>query len=127
MKLLLDTHIFIWWDSSPDKLKPSTLDIINNTENQIYLSLVSLWELQIKNQLGKLSLNRPLKNLIEDQVQNNELKILPIQQNHIFELNQLPLIHKDPFDRLLIAQCLQEKLVLVTQDSLLSKYQISVL
>lgn len=126
MKLLLDTHTFLWWDSNPDRIPASTIALIQQSSNQILLSLVTPWEIQIKTQLGKLNLQAPLSNIIRQQTENG-ISILPITLSHILELDELPLHHKDPFDRLLIAQSRIEKATLVSCDSILEKYDCQVL
>ena len=116
MKLLLDTHVFIWWAGEPDKLSEKTLDACENRANRLILSIVSIWEMQIKMQLGKLKLKRSLKDLVENQQNINNLQILPVSPNHIFMLDNLPMHHSDPFDRLLISQAIEENLALVSKD-----------
>lgn len=125
-KYLIDSHIFIWADSKPlqANISPAALTVINNTENEIYLSMVSLWEIQIKMMLGKLTLSNPLNEAIQHYKADNMLKILPIQENHIFMLNTLPDIHKDPFDRLIIAQAIVENLPIITVDSVFKQYPV---
>ena len=124
MKLLIDTHIFLWLNSEPEKLSQKILTTCENPENQLYLSLISPWEIQIKQQLGKLKLESPLSKLIETQVNENNLIILPIKIEHIIELNNLPYIHKDPFDRMLIAQAKIESMTIVTADNKIKDYNI---
>ena len=124
MKLLLDTHTFIWWDSSPQKLSPKALAFCQNPENTLLLSIASIWEIQIKLQLGKLSLNLPLPELIESQQQTNNIELLPINLIHILTLDTLPKHHKDPFDRLLICQAIVEDAVLLSGDSTLANYPV---
>jgi PIN domain nuclease of toxin-antitoxin system len=126
MKLLLDTHTFIWWDSSPQKLSPKALALCQNPENTLLLSMASIWEIQIKLQLGKLSLNLPLPELIESQQQTNNIELLPINLTHVLTLDTLPKHHKDPFDRLLISQAIVEDAVLVSGDSILGNYPVKV-
>jgi PIN domain nuclease of toxin-antitoxin system len=126
MKLLLDTHTFIWWDSSPQKLSPKALALCQNPENTLLLSIASIWEMQIKLQLGKLSLNLPLPELIETQQQTNNIELLPINLIHVLTLDSLPNHHKDPFDRLLISQAIVEDAVLVSGDSILAKYPVKI-
>ena len=126
MKLLLDTHTFIWWDSSPQKLSPKALALCQNRENILLLSIGSIWEMQIKIQLGKLSLNLPLPELIESQQQTNNIEVLPINLTHLFTLDSLPNHHKDPFDRLLISQAIVENAVLVSGDSILANYAVKI-
>ena len=99
MKLLLDTHTFIFWDSQPSKLSQRVLELLTNKDNLRLLSVVSLWEIQIKQQLGKLTLNKTLEDIILIQ-QNNYIEILPVTVAHILALDSLPLYHKDPFDQL---------------------------
>lgn len=86
MKLLFDTHTFIWWDSEPTKLSQGALDFLTDTNNVKIISVVSIWEMQIKHQLGKLSLNMPLNNVIEEQQNRNQIQILPITVAHVLEL-----------------------------------------
>lgn len=125
MKLLLDTHTFIFWDSQPSKLSQRALELLTNKDNLRLLSVVSLWEIQIKHQLGKLTLNKTLEEIIIDQ-QNNYIEILPITVTHILALDSLPMHHKDPFDRLLIAQANIEDAVLISCDSVFANYSVKV-
>jgi len=125
MKLLLDTHTFIFWDSQPSKLSQRALELLTNKDNLRLLSVVSLWEIQIKQQLGKLTLNKTLEDIILIQ-QNNYIEILPITVAHILALDSLPLHHKDPFDRLLIAQANRENAVLISCDSVFANYSVQV-
>lgn len=125
MKLLLDTHTFIWWDSNPAKLSQKALNLLTDKDNPRLLSVVSLWEIQIKHQLGKLTLNKALREIIAIQ-QNNYIEILPINIQHILALDNLPLYHKDPFDRLLIAQANIENAVLISCDNVFANYSVQV-
>ncbi len=125
MKLLLDTHTFIFWDSQPSKLSQRVLELLTNKDNLRLLSVVSLWEIQIKQQLGKLTLNKTLEEIILIQ-QNNYIEILPITVAHILALDSLPLYHKDPFDRLLIAQANRENAVLISCDSVFASYSVQI-
>ena len=124
MKLLLDTHVFIWWSGEPDKLSEKVLDACENRANRLILSIVSIWEMQIKMQLGKLKLKRSLKDLVENQQNINKLQILPVSPNHIFMLDNLPMHHSDPFDRLLISQAIEENLALVSKDQAFTDYAV---
>lgn len=125
MKLLLDTHTFIWWDSDPSKLSKRALELLTQKDNLRLLSVVSLWEIQIKHQLGKLTLNKALAEIIAIQ-QNNCIEILPITIAQILALDSLPMYHKDPFDRLLIAQTNIENAVLISCDSVFANYSVKV-
>ena len=123
MRVLFDTHIFIWWDSEPEKLSPNILNLLQRTDTIRYVSLVSLWEIQIKNQLGKLTLNQSLSDIYDSQ-RKNGISFLPVIPAHIFNLNNLPLHHKDPFDRLLISQALIEGLTLISVDEKFKLYDV---
>jgi PIN domain nuclease of toxin-antitoxin system len=116
MKLLLDTHTFIWWDSEPTRLSAQAMALCQDRENVLLLSVASVWEMQIKLQLGKLKLNLPLADVIESQRQVNNIQVLPVALTHVLALDKLPPYHKDPFDRLLIAQASVEEAVLVSGD-----------
>jgi PIN domain nuclease of toxin-antitoxin system len=122
MKLLLDTHAFIWWDSAPDKLSPRVLDLCRDRTNDVLFSVVSAWEMQIKLQLGKLKLDLPLAKMIASQQEINNIQVLSITLPHVLALQKLPLHHKDPFDRLLVTQANSEKALLVTSDSKFAGY-----
>jgi Uncharacterized protein conserved in bacteria len=127
MKLLLDTHAFIWWDSEPHKLSATVLAHLQSPANTVLLSVASIWEMQIKHCLGKLPLRLPLADIIEDQRQNNAILLLSILSEHVLTLDQLPLHHKDPFDRILIAQANCEGAILVSNDRLIAPYAVNLL
>ncbi|HEY0546857.1 MAG TPA: type II toxin-antitoxin system VapC family toxin [Pyrinomonadaceae bacterium] len=127
MKLLLDTHVFIWWADEPEKLSSAARAALQDETNVLMLSVVSLWEIQIKTQLSKLKLSLTLKELVESQQSANDLQILPVTLAHVLALDVLPFHHKDPFDRLLIAQSIEEDATLVSADSKLSAYSIKLL
>ena len=127
MKLLLDTHIFIWWADQPEKLSPAALSALQDEANDLLLSVASVWEMQIKIQLGKLKLSLPLRELIQNQQETNDLMVSPVALTHVLALDSLPFHHKDPFDRLLIAQSIEEKLTIVTADSQFSSYSVKLL
>ena len=123
MKLLLDTHVFIWWANEPEWLSPKVLSLCEDAENTLLLSVASVWEMQIKTQLGKLKFALPLSNLIRSQQQINNIQILPIELEHVLELQRLPAYHNDPFDRLLMVQAKAEDALLVSKDSAFKKYK----
>ncbi len=124
MKLLFDTHAFIWWDSDPERLPPHVLDLCEDFENILLLSVASIWEMQIKSQLGKLDLRSPLRQLISSQQTSNEIEILPVSVEHVFRLEALPPVHRDPFDRLLVSQAMVEEAVILTRDPQIRQYEI---
>ncbi len=123
MNLLLDTHAFIWMDIQPAMLSPTATSLIQQSDVNLFLSIVSIWEMQIKIQLGKLHLNATLQETITSQQTINDISILPITPAHIFTLESLPLIHRAPFDRLPISQAKLENLVLISKDSVFKDYK----
>lgn len=126
MKLLLDTHAFIWWDSQADKLSAEVLALCMDRTNSIYLSVASIWEMQIKTRLGNLTLNMPLKDVIEGQRSKNRVRILPIELEHVLTIENLPYLHKDPFDRMLVAQAVWEQMIILSKDPEIKKYPVTV-
>lgn len=126
MRLLLDTQIFIWWDSEPERLSPRLLAFCEDPDNTLVLSVASVWEMQIKIQLGKLDLDRPLAVIIEEHWQEDLLELLPVELPHVLALEQLPFHHKDPFDRVIIAQAITEHLTILSVDSLFDHYPVTV-
>lgn len=122
MKLLLDTHVFLWWANEPERLSETALAALTDPANQLLLSVAAAWEMQIKIQVGKLRLNGSLKQLIAKQQRTNGIQLLPVELSRVLALTPLPLHHRDPFDRLMIAQALDEGLTLVSADSAFSAY-----
>jgi PIN domain nuclease of toxin-antitoxin system len=127
MKLLLDTHTFIWWANEPEKLPEKVVAACQDSRNTLILSVVSAWEMQIKMQLGKLKVSRPIGELVKTQQQANGLQVLPVELAHVLNLSNLPSHHKDPFDRLLIAQANIEGAALVSADPAFSSYSVQLL
>jgi PIN domain nuclease of toxin-antitoxin system len=127
MRLLLDTHTFLWLDGSPERLSPAALAACEDPTNELYLSVVSAWEIQIKHQINRLQLDVPLEEIIQGQQAVNDLHILPVELPHVYTLRQLPLHHHDPFDRLLIAQAKVEQMRLVSADSQFEPYLVEVI
>ncbi len=127
MKLLMDTHTFMWWHSEPKRIPKETLTLLQNPDHELILSVVSLWEMQIKVQLEKLTLRDDLEIMVKIQQEQNNISLLPVIFPHILELRNLPLHHKDPFDRLLIAQSKAENAALVSQDSVFKNYGCNVI
>jgi PIN domain nuclease of toxin-antitoxin system len=124
VKLLLDTHTFIWWDSEPERLSTQALAHCQDARHQLFLSVASLWKMAIKQQLGKLRLRLPLGEIVAHQETTNGLLLLPVEAVHVLHLGELPNHHKDPFDRLLVSQALAEGAVLVTVDSAIRQYPV---
>ena len=127
VKLLLDTHAFIWWDSEPARMSAKALARCQDRGNKVLLSVASVWEMQIKAHLGKLTLSTALAALLESQRQTNGIIILPIISEHVLALDGLPAYHKDPFDRLLVAQAKIEGATLVSHDPVFANYPVNVL
>lgn len=127
MKLLLDTNAFIWWNAEPDKLPQRVFSLFQDMTNVLMLSVASVWEIQIKLQSGKLTMAAPLETIVQLNRERNDLQILPIMLEHVLQLGSLPAHHKDPFDRLLIAQAKAEKAALVTADTQLKPYPIKII
>lgn len=123
MRYLLDTHIFLWWLNDDKRLHDSAVQIITHSQNQVCVSIVNAWEISIKHRSGKLLLKTTLRTCFEV----SGFEVLSIGLDHIFELDRLPFHHKDPFDRLLIAQAKTENLTLITSDEKIGKYNVPLL
>jgi PIN domain nuclease of toxin-antitoxin system len=126
MKLLLDTHTFIWWDSDPARLSPRAMTLCEDPMNTILLSVASVWEMQIKRQLGKLKLTLSVADIIASQQEAHNIEVLPVNLSHVLALENLPEHHKDPFDRLLISQAVVEGAALVSRDKVFEQYTVAV-
>ena len=127
MNLLLDTHTFIWWYDEQHKLSPPALAEISRPANTVFLSVASLWELQIKISLGRFKFADPLETVVHEQITTNGILLLPVAFPHVLALDNLPSHHKDPFDRLLIAQAIAENLTLASADRKFSAYTVNLL
>lgn len=123
LKYLLDTQIFVRWMEGGKRLTKEIKTILENPRSVVYLSVASVWEMVIKKKLGKLRLPRNWKETLKD----SRFEILPITLDHTYSIESLPLIHRDPFDRMLIAQALVEKATLITGDSKIKKYKVPIL
>lgn len=122
--LLLDTHAFLWWVDNSPTLSAKARAAIAKAETPCYLSLASCWEMAIKASLGKLTLAQPVERFIPEQLAANGFSLLAIDFHHVSRVETLPFHHRDPFDRLLVAQALHEKMSLVSADASLSAYGI---
>ncbi len=127
MKLLLDTHIFLWYITKDKRLPKAYRDSIQNIDNQVFLSVVSVWESIVKYQLGKLSLPEPPESYLPTQRARHEISSLDLDEASVSHLASLPNIHRDPFDRILIRQAIENGLILITVDEKISKYPIQIL
>jgi PIN domain nuclease of toxin-antitoxin system len=126
MNILLDTHTFIWFINGDKSLPDKVIAKIKNVENQCFFSIASIWEIAIKMKLNKLQLKSDF-NEITSLCFENEIEILPVTFEHIQELNNLELHHGDPFDRLIIAQGISEKLTVLTKDENFHLYKVKCL
>ncbi len=123
MKLLLDTHVVLWWLSDPDALSEEASSCIADSDHVVYLSAAVVWEIRIKEALKKLSIPRTFEAVLAAEF----FEELPIRVAHAHLLRRLPFVHRDPFDRMLVAQALGEEATLVTRDPVFAEYGVPVL
>lgn len=126
MRYLLDTHTFLWWITGDSRLSPRVGAIVENPDNEILLSVVSAWEISIKVGLGRLKLPG-FPDLIPQQLVANGFVALPVAVPHALEVSKVPLLHRDPFDRMLVAQAWVEDLPVLTADQAIAQYDVSVI
>ena len=126
-RLLLDTHAFLWWISDDPRLSPAAREAIADGASEVFLSAVSVWEMVIKMGLGRLELPEDLESFLARQLQVNGFRPLAMTLPHALAVRHLPDVHKDPFDRLLVAQAQHEELVLVSGDAALRRYPVPVI
>ena len=127
MRLLLDTHIFLWYISADPKLATDIRDAIRDPANDAYLSAASVWEAVIKHGLGKLPLPAPPATYLPQQRQAHHIDTMPVEEEAMRYLARLPLLHRDPFDRILVAQAVQHDFNLVTIDEAVRAYPVPLL
>lgn len=123
MKFLLDTHTIIWYINDDVRLPNHVKQELQDDSNDVYVSVLSFWEISIKSQQRKLDLNQSLPE-IAYQLRHNGFRFMPVRLNHIYHLNTLSTFHKDPFDRMLIAQSFAEECVIVGCDKIFDDYQV---
>ena len=124
MGYLLDTHTFLWWVEDAPELSRSARELISEPQNLCFLSLVSSWEMAIKTSIGKLKLTRPVRDYVTTHLAANGFKQLNLTLNHVTRVETLDWHHRDPFDRLLIAQALENKLAIISADKAFDAYGI---
>lgn len=124
MNLLLDTHIFLWYISADKRLRKKHFDLIKNANNDVYFSVASIWECCIKQQIGKLDLPEEPSLYLSNKRILHKINSLHIDENCMKHLSNLPPIHKDPFDRIIICQAIEYKLRLITEDINIKKYKL---
>ncbi|TRV44416.1 MAG: type II toxin-antitoxin system VapC family toxin [Microcystis panniformis Mp_GB_SS_20050300_S99D] len=127
MKLLLDTQILLWFVNDDLQLNDHLKDLIEDKNNTICLSIASLWEMSIKYNLGKLKFESSYQDFVELEIIQSCIKLLDIKVNHLYVHSHLPLYHKDPFDRLIIAQSIAENIPLISVDSIFSQYPVTII
>lgn len=123
MNLLIDTHALIWFINDNEKLPSKTKQIIENKDNDIYVSIASYWEIGIKKSIGRLDLNSDLETVFKI-IEETGFETLPITTNQILKNSGLKFHHQDPFDRIIIAQAMMEEMAIITKDSQFKNYNI---
>lgn len=124
MRLLLDTHTFLWWVEDAPELSKKARRALANPNNECFLSLVSCWEMAIKLSFGKLKLAGVIERFVPDQLAANGFRQLEMDFRHVARVAAMPFHHRDPFDRLLVAQAKEEKLAIVSADAVFQKYDV---
>ena len=127
MKLLIDTHILLWASNADPQLEQAAIDLIEDPNTELLLSMASVWEMAIRINLGKLQLGQPLQTFIESTTQRYGVTLFPIALEHLIAVSSLPHHHRDPFDRLLIAQAIVDNISVLSQDKTFRQYPIRVL
>jgi PIN domain nuclease of toxin-antitoxin system len=127
MKILLDTHVFLWFISGDAKLSTDIRDAIRDPHNEVYLSVISIWEALIKHQLGKLPLPERPETYLPKQRELHQIADLTLDEGSVVRLAYLPPFHRDPFDRMLICQALQNDLTIATADMAVRAYSVNIL
>lgn len=127
MRLLLDTHAFLWFVDGSDELSHAARNLIEDPGNQRLLSVASLWEMAIKVSIGKLKLAVSFTELVEREIRGNAIELLAIRPGHLDELAKLPFHHRDPFDRMIVAQGLTEDIPIISRDKAFESYSAKVL
>jgi PIN domain nuclease of toxin-antitoxin system len=127
MRALLDTHTFIWWVIDDNRLSSTARNIITDPGNILFLSAASAWEIVIKVRLGKLNLPEPPETYIPSRLTINRFESMSIQMTHALQVVNLPALHQDPFDRILVAQSQVEKMPIITVDNKIIQYPVDVI
>jgi PIN domain nuclease of toxin-antitoxin system len=125
VRLLLDTHAFLWWVAASGELSRKARSAVGSARNECYVSVASAWEIAIKVSLGKLRIDGALDRFLPEQLAANGFRALAIDLKHAARVATLPFHHRDPFDRLLVAQALEEDLAMVTADPVIAKYGVN--
>jgi PIN domain nuclease of toxin-antitoxin system len=124
VRALLDAHALLWWGTDDDRLSASARTVLADGTNELYVSVASIWELAIKHHKGDLELPREVGVFIDERLRRNRWSSLPIDQRHVIRVAELPTIHRDPFDRMLVAQAQIEGMPIVTTDAAITRYDV---
>lgn len=127
MRVLLDTHAIVWWATGDERLSPKARVTIADPDTEVFISIASAWEIQIKASLEKLTLNETVDALYRDLIIDHQFRILGVELDDVDHLSMLPPHHRDPFDRMLVAQAIRRGTEFVTKDQLVAAYGVSVL
>lgn len=127
MRLLLDTHVFLWFISGDDRVSGEWREAIRDTGNEVFLSAVSVWETLVKHRLGKLPLPEPPESYLPVQRARHQIASLALDEASVRHLAMLPSVHRDPFDRMLVCQALEHGLIIVTVDPVFESYPAPIL
>lgn len=126
MRLLLDTHAFLWWVADDERLSPRAAALIAEPSNEVLVSAATAWEVVVKSALGRVEVPTPVDRFLTAQIEANAFIPLPIHMRHTLGLAALPQIHRDPFDRILVAQAVAEDLTIVSRDRVMDGYPVTV-
>ncbi len=124
MKFLLDTHTLLWLIDNDPRVSATVISLYLNTNNQRYFSTASIWEIVIKVSIGKLKIKDTLERFVDEHIWRNAIDILPIKTTHLYQIPNLQHHHRDPIDRLLISQCLDEKMPILSADTIFDQYGV---
>jgi len=124
MRFLIDTHVFLWFIAGDARLSQPVRKAIEDEENEVLMSIASVWEIAIKISVGKLILAKPFADLIPEQIAENEIELMPVRMDDLKLIATLPLHHRDPFDRLLIAQASVQGIALASDDANFARYGV---
>ena len=127
MRILLDTHAFLWWITGDQRLSERSIECISDGSNELFFSVASGWEIAIKAGLGRIDIPDPLDRFVSEHLFRNHMDVLAIQLSHALHVITLPQFHRDPFDRMLISQAQIERLPILSSDKLLAAYDVEVI
>ena len=125
MKYLIDTHVLLWIVTDNPKLSDTAKEIYLDSENEIFLSLACIWEMAIKISLGKLYIEKSLDNFVDEYIKEGSIEILMIELSHVLKIEKLPFYHRDTFDRLIIAQAIDNQIPIISSDNSFDTYPVT--